>query len=498
MSRTIGLSQIAGAQFLHVYKPRNWINCGQAGPLGWTLPAALGVRAADPDRTIVALSGDYDFQFMIEELAVGAQHKLPYIHVVVNNAYLGLIRQAQRGFAWTSRSARLREHQPPDDPKPATASTMSPLPRHGLQGGPGAQARRVRRTPSRRPSGWMEEHQVPVVLEVILERVTNISMGTEIDKITEFEDLCRTLRRRADCDRLDRLDWKRRSNRRTLRTCREFAANLTMLFNELPFPRPLRRGGAAGFKGVEYLFPYDLRQGRSSPQRLKQNGLTQVLHNLPPATGRRASAASPCLPDRVGGIPRGRRAARSTTRRRSAARRSIASPASRPRAPTASAARDVRREPATSRRDALKQAGIKLLIEPINTRDIPGFFLTRRARRWTIIDEVGSDNLFLQYDIYHMQIMEGDLARPSRATSRRIAHMQLADNPGPPRAGHRRDQLSASCSSIIDRLGYAGWIGCEYKPSDGHRRTGLGLDRAPYLRIDVQVSAASESRLARS
>src|SRR5271157_5880589 len=85
---TIGLSQIAGAQFLHVYKPRHWINCGQAGPLGWTLPAALGVRAADPDREIVALSGDYDFQFMIEELAVGAQFKLPYIHVVVNNSYL--------------------------------------------------------------------------------------------------------------------------------------------------------------------------------------------------------------------------------------------------------------------------------------------------------------------------------------------------------------------------------------------------------------------------
>ena len=95
---TIGLSQIAGAQFLKVYEPRNWINCGQAGPLGWTLPAALGVRAADPDRKIVALSGDYDFQFMIEELAVGAQHKLPYLHIVVNNSYLGLIRQAQRGF----------------------------------------------------------------------------------------------------------------------------------------------------------------------------------------------------------------------------------------------------------------------------------------------------------------------------------------------------------------------------------------------------------------
>src|SRR5579864_8045900 len=95
---TIGLSQIAGAQFLHVYKARNWINCGQAGPLGWTIPAALGVRAADPKSPIVALSGDYDFQFMIEELAAGAQFKLPYVHVVVNNSYLGLIRQAQRAF----------------------------------------------------------------------------------------------------------------------------------------------------------------------------------------------------------------------------------------------------------------------------------------------------------------------------------------------------------------------------------------------------------------
>jgi tartronate-semialdehyde synthase len=95
---TIGLSQIAGGQFLHVYHPRHWINAGQAGPLGWTLPAALGVCAADPDATVVALSGDYDFQFMLEELAVGAQFNLPYIHVLVNNSYLGLIRQSQRGF----------------------------------------------------------------------------------------------------------------------------------------------------------------------------------------------------------------------------------------------------------------------------------------------------------------------------------------------------------------------------------------------------------------
>lgn len=187
---TIGLSQIAGAQFLHVYKPRNWINCGQAGPLGWTLPAALGVRAADPERTIVALSGDYDFQFMIEELAVGAQHKLPYIHVVVNNAYLGLIRQAQRGFAMDYEVSLAFENiNRLGDPEAgygvdhvAVAEAM------------GCKAVRVRKPEEfagafRKAQRLMKEHRVPVVLEFILERVTNISMGTEIDKITEFEDL---------------------------------------------------------------------------------------------------------------------------------------------------------------------------------------------------------------------------------------------------------------------------------------------------------------------
>ena len=187
---TIGLSQIAGAQFLHVYKPRNWINCGQAGPLGWTLPAALGVRAANPDATIVALSGDYDFQFLIEELAVGAQHKLPYIHVVVNNAYLGLIRQSQRGFQMDFEVSLAFENiNRGDDAEPgygvdhiAVAEAM------------GCKAIRVRR-PEDCAAAFEEakrltaEHQVPVVVEFILERVTNISMGTEIDAIVEFEEL---------------------------------------------------------------------------------------------------------------------------------------------------------------------------------------------------------------------------------------------------------------------------------------------------------------------
>ncbi len=185
---TIGLSQIAAAQFLHVYKPRNWINCGQAGPLGWTIPAALGVRAADPDRPIVALSGDYDFQFMIEELAVGAQFKLPYIHIVVNNAYLGLIRQAQRMFDMDYCVQLSFEN--------VNAAEVGEygVDHVAVAEGLGCKAIRVRRQEDIDPAidqaeKWMTEHRVPVVIEIILERVTNISMGAEIDKIVEFEEL---------------------------------------------------------------------------------------------------------------------------------------------------------------------------------------------------------------------------------------------------------------------------------------------------------------------
>ncbi len=189
---TIGLSQIAGAQFLHVYKPRNWINCGQAGPLGWTLPAALGVRAADPDRKIVALSGDYDFQFMIEELAVGAQHKLPFLHVVVNNSYLGLIRQSQRAFQMDFEVSLAFENinaKPDGDAVPGYG-----VDHVAVAEGLGCKAIRVKsanefKAAFDRAQALMAEHQVPVVLEFILERVTNISMGAEIDSVNEFEEI---------------------------------------------------------------------------------------------------------------------------------------------------------------------------------------------------------------------------------------------------------------------------------------------------------------------
>ncbi|CAM3431973.1 glyoxylate carboligase [Halomonas lysinitropha] len=185
---TIGLSQIAGAQFLHVYKPRHWINCGQAGPLGWTIPAALGVRRADPDTEIVALSGDYDFQFMVEELAVGAQFNLPYIHVLVNNSYLGLIRQAQRGFDMDYQVQLSFENINCPEINGYGVDHVSVV--EGL----GCKAIRVTEPDQIGPAfeqarELMQQHRVPVVVEVILERVTNISMGTDLAGINEFEEL---------------------------------------------------------------------------------------------------------------------------------------------------------------------------------------------------------------------------------------------------------------------------------------------------------------------
>jgi tartronate-semialdehyde synthase len=184
----IGLSQIAGAQFLHVYKPRRWINAGQAGPLGWTLPAALGIRAADPKRRIVALSGDYDFQFLIEELAVGAQFKLPYIHVVVNNSYLGLIRQSQRGFQMDFQVQLSFENINAPELNGYGVDHVA------VAEGFGCKAIRVTdpgeiQAAFAKADELMAQYQVPVVVEIILERVTNISMGTEIDNVTEFEEI---------------------------------------------------------------------------------------------------------------------------------------------------------------------------------------------------------------------------------------------------------------------------------------------------------------------
>ena len=335
---TIGLSQIAAAQFLHVYKPRNWINCGQAGPLGWTIPAALGVRAADPTRRIVALSGDYDFQFMIEELAVGAQFKLPYIHIVVNNS----LPRADPPVAARLPDGLLRV---------SSRSTTSTRPRAGGYGvdhvkvveGLGCKAIRVHRAGGDRPgdrsrprSGW-REYRVPVVIEMILERVTNIAMGTEIDNVVEFEELA-IAGRRADRDRAARLTvaqlrYSPRHRHEGIDMPR-FAANLTMLYTEVDVPRPLRAAARRpASRPSSSCSPMRIRRSRS-PSGSTRNGWSWCCTTCRPATGQPASAASPAIRS-ASASSRTAWRRRSTTRRRSACRRSTAWPASRRQASTA-------------------------------------------------------------------------------------------------------------------------------------------------------------------
>ncbi|MDR3360353.1 MAG: hypothetical protein LBO20_06870 [Bifidobacteriaceae bacterium] len=185
---TIGLAQIAAAQMLHVYKPRHWINAGQAGPLGWTAPAALGAVVADPATPVVALSGDYDFQFLIEELAVGAQFQLPYVHVVINNAYLGLIRQSQRAFDMDYNVQLSFDNI--NSPETGGYGVDHVRVAEGL----GCRAFRVTDPEELAPTLRLAQRlsaelRLPVVVEAIVERVTNIAMGTALDNLTEFEPL---------------------------------------------------------------------------------------------------------------------------------------------------------------------------------------------------------------------------------------------------------------------------------------------------------------------
>ncbi|WAC28983.1 hydroxypyruvate isomerase [Ancylobacter sp. SL191] len=253
-----------------------------------------------------------------------------------------------------------------------------------------------------------------------------------------------------------------------------FAANLTMLFNEVPFLDRFEKAAAAGFTGVEYLFPYDFPV-EELVARLKANGLQQVLHNLPAGNWGAGERGIAILPDRVDEFRAGvDKAITYATALGSPQVNILAGIA------PAGVERDVLHKTFVENlkyaAPKIKDAGLKLLIEPINTRDIPGFFLNYTKQAKAIIDEVGSDNLFIQYDIYHMQIMEGDLARTIEANLPQIAHIQLADNPGRFEPGTGEINY-AFLFRHLDAIGYAGWVGCEYKPK-GDTAAGLGWIKA--------------------
>ncbi len=249
-----------------------------------------------------------------------------------------------------------------------------------------------------------------------------------------------------------------------------FCANLTMLYNEVDFPARVGAAAKSGFKGVEYLFPYDYPKERLADE-LAKHRLAQVLHNLPAGDWGKGERGIACHPDRVGefqeGVGRAIEYATALGCKQVNCLAGIAPPGVAEQKLRATFVANLK-----FAAEKLGAAGIKLLIEPVNTRDIPGFYLARTRQALEIIAEVGSPNLWLQYDIYHMQVMEGDLARTMEANLGRIAHLQLADNPGRNEPGTGEINYPF-LFDWIDRLGYQGWIGCEYKPKAG---TVEGLD----------------------
>ena len=242
-----------------------------------------------------------------------------------------------------------------------------------------------------------------------------------------------------------------------------------MLFQEHDFLDRFDAAARAGFKGVEYLGPYDHAPDEVAA-RLKRNGLTQVLFNVPSGNWAGGERGIAVLPDRVeefrAGVDKAITYAKALGCPQVNCLAGIA---------PAGVARDELEKVFVANlkfaAEKLGQAGIRLLIEPINTRDIPGFFLTNTKQGLDLIEKVGSPNLYLQYDIYHMQIMEGDLARTIEANLGRIAHIQLADNPGRHEPGTGEINYPF-LYDVIDGLGYSGWIGAEYKPK---ARTEAGL-----------------------
>jgi hydroxypyruvate isomerase len=255
-----------------------------------------------------------------------------------------------------------------------------------------------------------------------------------------------------------------------------FCANLTMLWNELGFMDRFAAAAGAGFKGVEYLFPYDHDKNRIAEQ-LKKHRLAQVLHNLPAGDWAKGERGIGCHPHRVKEFQEG--VARAIDYATALGCRQVNCLAGiRPRHVEPDDAHEVFIKNLQYAAPRLKDAGVRLLIEPVNTRDIPGFFLNYSHQALDIIKAVGSDNLFLQFDIYHAQVMEGDLAHTLEAHLPLIPHMQIADNPGRNEPGTGEINYSFLFAHL-DRLGYAGWIGCEYKPRTT-TDAGLGWIK-PYL-----------------
>jgi len=241
----------------------------------------------------------------------------------------------------------------------------------------------------------------------------------------------------------------------------KLAANLTMLFNEVEFIDRFEAASRAGFRGVEFLFPYAFDAGQIA-EKLHSNQLELVLHNLPAGNWAGGERGIACHPDRISEFQDGVETALRYARALGVTQLNCLAGIL-PSGVSADNAHKVLVDNLKFAADKLKAAGIRLLIEPINTFDIPGFYLSHTKQAVELIKDTGSDNLFVQYDIYHMQRMEGELANTIKANLPLIKHLQLADNPGrfEPGTGEINYRY---LFGFLDEIGYDGWIGCEYKP----------------------------------
>lgn len=242
----------------------------------------------------------------------------------------------------------------------------------------------------------------------------------------------------------------------------QFAANLTMLFNEEPFLDRFEKASQAGFKAVEFLFPYAYK-AEEIKELLMKNHLQLVLHNLPAGDWDAGERGIACLPDRIEEFREGVGKAIEYANILGVSQLNCLAG----KAPVGVSIESLHETFVNNlcfAASELKKANIRLLIEPINTFDIPGFFLSKTKQAVQILDEVGSDNAYVQYDIYHAQRMEGELCNTIEQYLSRIGHIQLADNPGRNEPGTGEINY-AHLFKFLDRIGYKGWIGCEYKPA---------------------------------
>jgi hydroxypyruvate isomerase len=252
----------------------------------------------------------------------------------------------------------------------------------------------------------------------------------------------------------------------------KFSANLSFLYQDLAFLERFKAAGADGFPAVEYLGPYAEPKEKVA-ETLAANGLVQALFNTPSGDWAAGERGLGSLPDRVDEFRAGIATAIEYAAALDCPKVNVLAGLIKP-SDDPGQREDTFVENLKYAAPRFADAGVQLLIEPINTRDIPGFFLTSSKQAERILERVGHDNLYIQYDIYHMQVMQGDLVPTYERLKDRIAHIQVADTPGRNEPGTGEINYRFVFASL-DRLGYDGYVGCEYKPKAGAEGTSQGL-----------------------